>query len=157
MTTMMESLRARITAAMKARNPEKDILRVYLGKLQEIESKEGSDKLTDERCIAVARNIINGNNDAIASVVSEGKTPPAEWKSKLEAENVVMQTFLPNYLTADEIKAAIDPATVEGIKKAQNDKAAMGVAMKFFKTKPDLKVEGNTVKDVVAAIWNEGR
>jgi uncharacterized protein YqeY len=142
---------------MKERNPERDILRVYLGKLQEIESREGGDKLTDDRCIAVARNIINGNNDAIQSVITEGKTPPAEWKEKLDAENAVMQTFLPNYITADEIKAAFDTATVEAIKKAQNDKAAMGVAMKFLKSKPELKVEGNTVKDVVAAIWHEGR
>lgn len=142
---------------MKERNPEKDILRVYLGKLQEIESKEGGDKLTNERCIAVARNIINGNNDAIQSVVAQGKTPPADWKAGLEAENAVMGTFLPNYITADEIKAAFDAATIEAIKKAQSDKAAMGVAMKFLKSKPDLKVEGNTVKDVVAAIWHEGR
>jgi len=143
---------------MKARNPEKDILRVFLAKLQQIEADEGTAKVTDERCASVAKSIIKGNKEAVQAVIDEGRTPPDEWKAKLEAENTVMESFLPTYLTAEQVTVALteDADTLDKIKKANNDGAATGVAMKFLKAK-DLKVEGNIVKDVVKAIWSEAR
>lgn len=148
--SILKTVRTRITEAMRTKNPEKDILRVFLGKLQQIEADEGAAKLTDERCYAVARSIIKGNKEAVATLETENKPVPQEWREKLEAENKVMESFLPTYLSADQIEAALDADTVEKI-KAANEGAATGIAMKFLKAK-NFQVEGNTVKDVVKSI-----
>lgn len=156
--TTVEQIRARITKAMKEKNPEKDILRVFLGKLQQIEADEGAAKLTDDRCAAVARSIIKGNKDAFTTVTQASRNAPdEEWKARLEAENKVMESFLPDYLDADEIAGLVmsHQDVLDAIRKANNEGQATGVAMKFFKSK-DLKVEGNTVKEVAKQIWTSG-
>jgi uncharacterized protein len=149
--SILEQIKVRIKESMKAKTSDKDILRVFLGKLQQIEADEGVAKVTDERAASVARNLIKGNNEGMSP---EGKTPPPEFVAKLQAENKVLESFLPNYLSADEVKAALeaDADTMTSIHSAKNDGQATGIAMKFFKSK-DSKVEGNTVKEVVKIIY----
>jgi uncharacterized protein YqeY len=196
---------------MKNRSPEKDILRVFLAKLQQIEADEGTAKVNDDRCASVAKSVIKGNNDAIAVVnkqfalvqvrrwddsfemtidgsqtlnreaalkelAAEEITPLgkklieitlrehplpndlAVTEAKLKAENAIMESFLPTYLTPEQVTVALseNAETLEKIKKANNDGAATGVAMKYLKGQ-NLQVEGNIVKDVVKAIWTEAR
>ena len=155
---ILDQIKTRLKEAMKSRSQEKDILRVFLGKLQQIEADEGTAKVTDDRSAAVAKSLIKGNQEAITTV--EGATPPADWaetKAKLEAEIATLQSFLPTYLSPEQVTVALseDADTLEKIRKANNDGAATGVAMKYLKAK-DLKVEGNIVKDVVGAIRRQG-
>lgn len=157
-TTITEQVRNRIKEAMRTKNPEKDILRVFLGKLQQIEADEGAAKLTDERCHAVARSIIKGNREAVATLEAESKPVPQDWREKLEAENKVLESFLPAYLSAQEIETVLrnDAEAFGKIASAANEGAATGVAMKTLKAK-GLQVEGNTVKEVVKTLWSQSK
>lgn len=139
----MEKVRSLIQKAMKNGTNDRDILRVYFSKLQQIEVDEG--KITEERCVAVARSIIKNNKEAVESM--NGKSLPIGWKEKLDFENKIMEGFLPTYLTKEEVISNLIEVK-DKIISANNDGAGVGIAMKHLKSK-NLLIEGNTVKIVV--------
>lgn len=148
---ILDQVRARLTEAIKAKSDDKDVYRLLMAKCQTDGAK------TDDEAITCVRALINGNLKAIEQTQKEAAKanmvlPPTVF-SKLEAENKVLATFLPQYLDAEAIRTEIlaDEKARTAVAEAKNDGAAVGVAMGIFKAK-DLKVEGKTVKDVVASI-----
>ena len=72
----------------------------------------------------------------------------------MEAQNVVLNSFLPTFLSADKIKEILSlPLHLSEIKACKNAGAATGTAIKILK--PHGAVEGATVKEVVASLYGQ--
>ena len=137
---MIEMLRTKIAEAMKAgRKTEMGILRVLLGELQ---SKDITD---DAPARKVVRTLMQNNQEAIRI---SGEAMKPEQREQLELENKVLQAYLPNYLSKDEIKVALQPM-LQAIKEARNEGQATGFAIRYLKDRP---VDGTTVKEAVAEL-----
>lgn len=150
---MLNLVKENLTKAMKARNTlEIGVVRMLLSNMQTLEATQGK-AMTEDQAISVVKKLINQNNEEIAT--RTGHEQYAENIAKLQAENVILETYLPNFLSAEQIKAVL--CTDENwpqIKSAKNAGAAIGVAMKLLK--PVGAVEGNTVKAVVAEVYVSG-
>lgn len=150
---MLSRVKENLTKAMKARNMlEVNVVRMLLSNMQTLEATQGKE-MTEDQGISVVKKLINQNNEEIAT--RTGHEQYAETIAKLQAENLILETYLPNFLSAEQIKAVL--CTDENwpqVKSAKNAGAAIGVAMKLLK--PVGAVEGNTVKDVVAEVYASG-
>ena len=105
---------------------------------EEIETRNGRVKVKDENGVETIRTVaITGQENEIR---------------RLQAENEILKEFLPDFLSADRIKEILQQHQAE-INAAKNAGAATGVAIKLLK--PHGAVEGQTVKDVVAAIYGQ--
>lgn len=137
---LIDELKARITAAMKAGNTvEKEVLRVALGEIQIADARGTA--VTDESVASVLRKLIKSNEETLAATTGEAE------RSKLAQENVVLASLLPKSLGVPEIVAALEPIHA-AIKAAGNDGQATGVAMKHLKA---AAVNANG-KDVTLAV-----
>jgi len=153
-------LKERLTQAMKASDTSaKNAVRAVLSKLQT------SGQETDEAVISSVKMLIKQNEEEIETRNGRVKMADGSIKevaisgqeneiARLNAEIVVYNEFLPDFLSADKIKEILAlPLHQSQINAAKNAGAATGVAMKILK--PHGAVEGGTVKDVVAAIYGQ--
>jgi hypothetical protein len=153
-------LKERLTQAMKASDTSaKNAVRAVLSKLQT------SGQETDEAVISSVKMLIKQNEEEIETRNGRVKMPDGSIKevavsgqeneiARLNAEIVVYNEFLPDFLSADKIKEILAlPLHQLHINAAKNAGAATGVAMKILK--PHGATEGGTVKDVVAAIYGQ--
>jgi hypothetical protein len=153
-------LKERLTQAMKASDTSaKNAVRAVLSKLQT------SGQETDEAVISSVKMLIKQNEEEIETRNGRVKMPDGSIKevavsgqeneiARLNAEIVVYNEFLPDFLSADKIKEILAlPLHQLQINAAKNAGAATGVAMKILK--PHGATEGGTVKDVVAAIYGQ--
>lgn len=149
---LMDTLKARIKAAMLARNDaERNILRVLLGEAQTIESRQGS--ITDDQVVKVAKKLIDNNNESMAAM---------EWDDAravpLAKENEILSSLVPKELTAQDIEAFFlnsNNPEFEQIQNAKADGQATGIAMKALKA-AGLAVDGKLVGEVVKKIRGQG-
>jgi uncharacterized protein YqeY len=120
--SLAADLKKAMFAAMKAKNTtEKEILRVALGEI----TKTGEEP-NDADVQAILRKIIKSNREALSA------TEDANQKETLEAEISVLDAFLPQALSVEQIKEALNPVA-DQIKAAPNQGPAMGIAMKTLK------------------------
>lgn len=120
--SLAADLKKAMFAAMKAKNTaEKEILRVALGEI----TKTG-DEPNDSEVQAILRKIIKSNREALAATESETQ------KEQLEAEIAVLERYLPQTLSVEQIKEALS-GVADQIKAAPNQGPAMGIAMKALK------------------------
>ena len=137
---LVEEIKRRITAAMKAGNTvERDILRLTYGEVQTAEARGTA--VTDEGVAAIVRKLIKSNEETLAA------TPDAEQKRVLAAENAVLVTLLPQSLSIAGIIEALAPVR-DAIKAAGNDGQATGAAMKHLKASSAV-VNGKDVTEAV--------
>jgi uncharacterized protein YqeY len=142
---MIEKLRTQIAEAMKAGDKTRmSILRVFMGELQKANITTEGPEATK-----IARKLVESNNEAIDIILKKWENTPGQSEKHhvfgLQAENKVLQEFLPTYLSKDEIKVALQPM-LEQIKGCKSSGQATGVAMKHLKDRP---VEGGTVKQAI--------
>jgi len=135
---------------MKARNAlQTGIIRVLIGRLQTLEANQGK-ALTEDQEISIVKSLIKQNNEEIAD--RQGHEQYIETIAKLKAENVILETYLPYFLPAEQIKATLwMPENLSQIIAAKNDRAATGVAMRILK--PIGKVDGQMVSDIVTEVY----
>lgn len=161
--TLIAQVQTRLTQAMKASDaPAKSACRMLLGKLQT------SNQTTDEQVISATKSLIKQNVDEIET--RKGHVPMPDGTVKevvvtaeqqaaipdLEAQNAVLNSFLPSFLSADRIKEILTlPLHQAEINAARNAGAATGLALKMLK--PHGAVEGATVKEVVASLYGHGQ
>lgn len=141
--TFEETLRQRITSAAFG-SLEKNVLKVVLG---DIQLKAANSRVNDEVCHSIVKKLIKGNEESI------GYLPESDQRrAKYLDENRILETLLPRYLTAKEIEVKLSElGLAEGLKSAKNDGQAVGMAMGSLK-KANLFVEGDSVKQAVAAL-----
>jgi|SRR5690606_15401559 len=134
---LAQEIKAAMFAAMKAKNiTEKEILRVALGEI----TKTG-DEPDDTAVQNILRKIIKSNREA------QTASSDAEVKAKLDTEITTLEKFLPQSLSAEQIRELLGPVA-DQIKAAPAQGQAMGIAMKT------LKAAGAEVNapDVAAAV-----
>ena len=138
---LKDEIARRIKQAMKDGNKvEKEVLRVALGDIQTGEAREGA-RESDDAALAIVRKLVKSITETAA------QTTNAEDKATLEAELVVLGSLLPKTLSVEEIVAKLESKR-DDLKKAPNDGAATGIAMKALKAEG---VDANG-KDVTAAV-----
>mgnify|MGYP000482239857 CR=1 FL=1 len=157
---LMQQIKARLTQALKANDvPAKNAIRVLVGKLQML----GQD--TDEAVISNLKSLIKQTEEEVETrrgnvKMADGtvmKVPVTNQETdiaRLEAEIAVLKEFMPNFLSADQIKTILTaPENQQQVNAAKNAGAATGIAMKILKSHG--AIEGNTVKDVVLSVYGQ--
>ncbi len=131
-------LQARKTKNLAARN----VLSVILGDIQTEEATHSS--LTDEQIEARLRKMADSNREVIDA------NPSAANVDTLRAEIAVLNSYLPKYLTAQEIQEFVvaRPELREAVTAAKEGQA-IGLVVKALK-QTDFKALGNDVKEAVA-------
>jgi uncharacterized protein YqeY len=143
MSMLVDEIKRRLTAAMKARNvTEREILRVALGEIQTIEARTGT--MSDQDAGAIVKKLVKSNQETL------GVTENAEQRATLEQEIGILESLLPKTLDVDAIVGALAPVVVQ-IKAAANDGQATGVAMKHLKS-TGAAVDGKNVAEAVKRI-----
>ena len=129
--SLVETIKAAMKAAMKAREKERlATIRLIQAEFKRVEVDERID-IDDARALAVLDKMVKQRRDS-ASQFRDANRP--ELADKEDAEIAVIQEFLPQQLSAEEIDALIDEA-LAGIDAT--GMAAMGPLM--GKLKPQLQ------------------
>lgn len=158
--TLVAQVQARLTQAMKAGDgPAKSACRMLLSKVQT------SNTVSDDQVISATKSLIKQNGDEIEARRGKVRMPDGSIKEvavtadqqaaipDLEAQNVVLNSFLPSFLSADKIREVLSlPLHLSEIKACKNAGAATGTAIKILK--PHGATEGGTVRQVVAELYN---
>lgn len=134
--SLEQTLRTRI-ASYHFSAPERSVLKVVLGELQQ------KGDATDEVGFTVIKKMIKSNEENLGYLAETDHR-----RAQYLLENEVLGSLLPKYLSAAEIRKALDEGGVD-VKSPQSDGQATGKAMQFLKGL-NVPVEGGIVKEVVA-------
>lgn len=101
-----------MTAAMKAKDANRlSTLRMAKAALMNEENKRGvGTVLTDEDVMKILTSLVKQRKDSIEQFTANGRTELAD---KEREELVVLEEYLPQAATAEEIAAAVDQAVSE--------------------------------------------
>lgn len=124
----------------------RNFLRLVKGELQMAEVRQNK-PLTDEQQAGVLKKILKGNEETLGILNADD-----ERAQILQEENTLLNGFLPQVASNEEIKTAL-AGVIEQIKAAKNDGQATGIAMKTLK-EAKLVCDGGTVKDIVVGLRN---
>jgi len=121
---LKEQIVADMTAAMKAKDADRlGTLRMVKAALMNKQIDAGHE-LTDEEVTKALQTLVKQRRDSIEQYEVAGRTELAE---KEKAEAAVIEAYLPQAATADEIAAAVEAAVVETGASSMKD---MGSVMK---------------------------
>lgn len=134
---LIKTLKEQMFAAMKAKNNvEKEVLRTVIGEV----TSTGADP-DDARVLATLKKLVKSNQETLSA------SADAEQKTTLQQEIDILNRFLPQSLSVEQICEALD-GVATSIRAAANDGQATGLAMKQLKSSGS-EVDG---KDVAAAV-----
>jgi uncharacterized protein YqeY len=137
---LIDDVKKRMFEAMKAKDTvQKEILRTAIG-----EVTRTGDEPTDERVTQVLRKLVKANRETLEA------STDAEQQADLKAEIGVLEGFLPQSLSAEQIVVRLADVA-EAIRTAKGPGPAMGVAMKQLKS-IGAEVEAREVQAAVAAL-----
>src|SRR4051812_33687171 len=134
--------------AMKAKQAERlAVIRMLKSALKNLAIEKGGMDfvLDDATALAVVRKEMKKRQDAIEGF-EKGNRPELAAKEKAEAQ--ILQSYLPQGLTADELAALVDVAIAEA---GATSKAQMGAVMKLASQKAAGRADGKALSAAVAA------
>jgi len=149
---IVEKLNADIIIAMKAREAQKlEALRMVKSALRskEIDKRE---PLTEAEAQKILGTLINQRKDSVEQF-TKGNRP--ELAAKEQSEIKLIEAYLPQSASEDEIKALVDGAVAQltanngGTKPGPRD---MGSVMKLIQTKvaaDGIRADGKTISELV--------
>jgi len=146
--SLKDKIVADMTSAMKAKDANRlGTLRMVKAALMNEENKRGiGTVLTDEEITKILNTLVKQRKDSFEQFSANGRTELAE---KERAELVVLEEYLPQSATADEIAAAVTAAISETGASSAKD---MGLVMKATMAKLAGKtVDGKLVSETVKA------
>ncbi|WP_461516559.1 GatB/YqeY domain-containing protein [Porticoccus sp.] len=146
---MSDTLKAQITAAMKdaMRAKEKERLgaiRLIQAEIKRIEVDERID-VDDARVLAILDKMVKQRRDSINQYQDAGRQELAD---KEQAEIDVIQEFLPEALSEDELSTMIEAAIAESGAETMRD---MGKVMAVLKPKIQGRADVGAVSGLVKA------
>jgi len=144
MASLKDRISADMVAAMKARDQVRvDTLRSALSGFTYKRSEAGVD-LTEADELAVVQKQVKQRNDSFTEFTKAGRTDLAD---KEALERSILQVYLPEQKSADEIRAIVQAAVDSLPAEARNQGAIMKIVM------PQLKglADGNLVREAVTA------
>lgn len=145
---MSNSLKEQITEAMKdaMRAKEKERLgtiRLIQAEIKRIEVDERIE-IDDARLLAVLDKMVKQRRDSISQFEEAGRQELAD---KEQAEIVVIQDFLPEALSEDEINGMIDEAiTTTGAESMKDMGKVMGIIKPQIQGRADAGVVSGMIK-----------
>ncbi|SET64714.1 GatB/YqeY domain-containing protein [Stigmatella erecta] len=146
MATLKERLDADLKDAMRAKNElTTSVLRMLKSAVKYKEVEPGASALDDAGIEKVIAGLIKQRRDSIEQFKSGGRADLAE---KEEAEISVLQKYLPQQLTAEELSAEVQAAITAVGAKGPKD---MGAVMKQVNPKVQGRAEGKAVSEEVKA------
>jgi uncharacterized protein YqeY len=137
-----------ITAAMKAKDADRlSVLRMAKAALMNEQNKKGADyKLSDEETVKTLQSLVKQRKDSIAQYENAGRTELAE---KEKSELLVLEVYLPQAASAEEIEKAVAEAISE---TGASSIKEMGAVMKAAQAKlADKSADGKLVSETVKA------
>lgn len=143
---LKDKIVADMTAAMKAKDADRTgTLRMVKAALMNRQIDKG-DELTDDEVQKALQTLVKQRRDSIESYEKAGR---AELAAKEAAEIAVIETYLPQAASPDEIAAAVDAAVAEtGASSIKDMGNAMKAAMAHLAGK---SADGRAVSDAVKA------
>ncbi len=142
--TLNEKLTAEIKAAMIAKNADRlNTLRLLKSALGYVAMEKKVDVLSDADFVSIAQKEVKKRRDSITQFTDGGRP---ELAAKEQQELVVIEEFLPQQLTTDEIKALIQAAIAE---TGATSKKQMGLVVKAVQAKAAGRADGKTVSTLV--------
>ncbi|MEQ1924095.1 MAG: GatB/YqeY domain-containing protein [Pyrinomonadaceae bacterium] len=122
--SLMETMVADMTAAMKAKDPDKlSTLRMVKANLMNRKIEKGGE-LTDEEVMKALQSLVKQRRDSIEQYENAGRSDLA---AKEAVEIAVIEVYLPQAATAEEVEAAVAAAVAETGASSMKD---MGNVMK---------------------------
>jgi len=130
--------------AMKARDQVRSSTVSYLrAMIKQVKVDSRLEALDDAGVVAVIKKQIKQRQDSIEQFEKGGRTDLA---SKEKAEVELMKTYLPQDMSADELKVIIAGAVTESGAVSMKD---MGTVMKIVRDKTAGRADGKLVSDLV--------
>jgi len=146
MGQLTETIRAELTAAMKARDAERlSTLRMLQSafKYQQIESGH---ELSDEEAMTVIRKAVKQRLDSIEQY-TKGNRPELAEKERREME--LLKTWLPPELTDEEVEAGIREIIASTGAQSKKD---LGKVMKEASARYKGRVDGKKMQEIVSRL-----
>jgi uncharacterized protein YqeY len=140
--SVKDIITADLKEAMKARDQVRlDTLRSVLSAFTYKRVEAGHDPSDDEQ-LAVVQKLVKQRTDSIAEYAKAGRSELVEKESR---EREILQKYLPEQKSADEVRAVVRAALAGMPQESRNQGAAMKVVM------PQLKglADGNIVRQIV--------
>src|ERR1700752_3462241 len=104
------------------------------------------EELGDDDALTVVRRLVKQRKDSIDQFKTAGRADLAESE---EAEMTILQTYLPQMMSKDDIRKIAETKKMEmGI----TDKAKMGMLMGAVQKELKGKAEGSDIKDVIESL-----
>ena len=146
MGALADKVRADMTAAMKAQEKERlSTLRMLQSSLKNEQINLGHE-LSDEEAMTVIRKAMKQREDSIEQYTNAGRD---ELAAKEAAEITVIETYLPQAATPEEIERAVAEAITETGASSMKE---MGAVMKATMVKLQGKsADGKMVSEAVKA------
>lgn len=144
--SLLETIVTDMTTAMKAKEADKvSVLRMVKANLMNRKIEKGSE-LTDDEVLKALQSLVKQRRDSIEQYEKAGRP---ELAAKEAAEITVIDVYLPQAASVDEINAAVDAAVVETGATSAKD---MGTVMKAVMVKLAGKsADGRLVSEAVKA------
>lgn len=146
MTSLKDTIINDLTAAMKAKEAERvGVLRMVKASLMNRFIEKGGE-LTEEEVTKALQSLVKQRRDSIEQYEKAGR---AELAAKEAAESAVIEVYLPQAATQDEINAAVEAAVAEtGASSMKEMGAVMKAAMAHLAGKT---ADGKLVSEAVKA------
>jgi hypothetical protein len=142
-TTLAQTIRAAMKAAMKAKEKERlTTIRLILAEFKRIEVDERIE-VDDARAMAVLDKMVKQRRDSAGQFTDAGRE---ELAAKENAEIVVIQEYLPAQLDETELNALIDEAIAASDTSGM---AAMGAVMGALKPQLQGRADIGAVSQLV--------
>ncbi len=150
MTSMKDRIQGDLTTAMKARDEvSSSTLRMVLTAITNEEvSGKSARVLTDEDVVTVLGREAKKRKEA-AEAYDAAQRP--ELAARERAELAVIDAYLPEQLSEDEVRAIVDAAVAQVASTGASGGAAMGQVMKIVQPQVKGKADGGQVAALVKA------
>jgi uncharacterized protein len=145
--TLSERVSQEIKAAMLARDATRlNTLRLLKSALGYVQIERKNENLSDAEVIAVVRKEVNKRRDSIEQFEKGGRPELAQ---KEKEEIAVLETFLPQPLSAEELEHLVR-ATIQEL--GATGKKEMGAVIKAVQAKAAGRADGKTVSGLVGKL-----
>ena len=142
-----DRLQQEIKSAMLAKDADRlNTLRMLKSAIGYLQIEKKTDALSESDFIAVVQREVKKRRDSAEQYTNGGRP---ELAAKESAEIVVLETFLPQPLSTEELEALVR-ATIQEV--GATDKKQMGVVMKAVQSKVAGRADGKTISGMVGKL-----
>ena len=146
MPTLKEQIDADLKDAMRSKAELKlGVLRMLKSAIKYKEVEPGAEALDDAGVLKIIASLIKQRRDSVEQYQAANR---ADLADKEQQEIAVLQSYLPQQLTAEQLVAEVRKAIEETGAKGPKD---MGAVMKVLSPRVQGRAEGRTISEAVKA------